>query len=265
MLSDDTLSFVGAGPHARSQNSPRGRYSEIILHSDAIQAVEALLSRQMERSVDDRPPINTPISGDAEARGAFWLLLPTNTQRSVFLARCKSREFWPRIRTLIGSPPFCFLRPEDDFVLNAGGINATRSHMAPQESGSIPSSGDIGDGHFHDRNARIYKVSALECNTLAPGANSSLDYRNMAPGKKVVLDIKLPRMKQADRAKIHKSSNVEMKRRIFFPVPGETIELAINEKLATDSTTFDNVVIRVKGVQQRHHKSPVCRAFCVVV
>jgi hypothetical protein len=245
-------------------SSSHGKYSSVVLQSDAIEVVEELFSRQIERSIGENAAINTLITGDAEARSAFWLLLNIDFQRSVFLTKCKRREFWPRIRSLVGSPPFSFLFPEDDFVLNASGITANRVHMAPTGRGTILSSGEIADGHFVDYYDRKYKIVAVQnerTSGLDPTSVMSC-YRNLLPGKKVVLDLKLPRMKQTERIGIQKSTRVETKKSIYFPTPGEKIKLRINSKLA--SAASNEFVILVKSIQQRNSKSPVCRAFCVM-
>lgn len=243
-----------------------GVYAGVILQSDAIEAVEELISRQLDRAKELSPPINTAVEGDAEARAAFSLLLEPDVQRRIFLNRCKNRDFWPRIRTVVGSPPFSFLYPEDDAVLNAGGITAKRAHMAPLERAPILSSGEIADGHFADHYDRRYKVVAVDgTRDASVGATTTTfaSYRSLQSGRKAVIDLKLPRMKQVARIGIHKSTRVETKGSIQFPRPGEKVKLSINEKLSAPTEASEFVIV-IKSVQQRANKSPVCRVFCVV-
>ena len=253
---DSGASFI---PNSSAANSAQqnGKYYNINLQSDAIEVVEDLFSRQLERAAGENSQINTPVAGDAEARAAFWLLLNLETQRSIFLNRCKNQKFWPRIRTLIGSPPFSFLNPTDDFVLNAGGITFKRIHMAPAEQGAILSAGEISDGHFVDEFGRVYKIVALEGQKT-----SSLSlYRNLQRGKRLIIDMRLPRLTIVDRVGIYKSTN--NKSAIHFPKSGETVKLTINSKLFSSADSSE-VLIVVKSIQPRGYKSPVCRVFCVV-
>ena len=233
-----------------------GKYSNIILQIDAIEVVEELFSRQLERASTENSQINTSTAGDAEARAAFWLLLTVDVQRSVFLNRCKNRKFLPRIRSLVGSPPFSFLNPTDDFILNPGGITYKRTHMAPPHKGAILSSGEISDGHFVDEFDRVYKIVALEGQQI-----SSLSvYRNLQSGKKVIFDMRLNRLRMAARIGIHKTNSAN--NAIHFPRSGETVKLKMNSKLL--SADSSEVFIVVKSIQPRGYKSPVCRVFCVV-
>lgn len=255
---DTSPKFTHINSSAANLVQQNGKYSNINLQSDAIEVVEELFSRQLERAAGENSQINTPVAGDAEARAAFWLLLHIEIQRSIFLNRCKNQKFWPRIRTLIGSPPFSFLNPTDDFVLNAGGITFKRIHMAPAEQGAILSAGEISDGHFVDQYDRAYKIIAVEGQQV-----SSLSlYRNLQRGKRLVVDMRLPRMKLTDRVGIYKSKS-NQRSAIHFPKSGETVKLTINKHLFS-STGVSEVFIVVKSIQPRGYKSPVCRVFCVV-
>ena len=68
-------------------------------------------------------------AGDREAKLAFALLLTPPVQRAVFLRFIGKRECWPRIRSLVGIPPYTFLHEGDNFVLNATGICPSRTNM----------------------------------------------------------------------------------------------------------------------------------------
>lgn len=247
----------GHAPETDANRTRVGVYASVILQNDAIDAVEELFSRQLGRAHELTPPINTAIEGDGEARAAFWLLLDRDVQRDMFLKQCKSRHFWPRIRTLVGSPPFSFLNPEDDAVLNASGITAKRAHMAPLERAPILSSGEIADGHFVDHFDRKYKIVAVD------GGRGAPVFRTIRPGRRIVIDLKLPRLAQAERARIHTSARADTRNSIRFPLPGDRVRLSINEKLLAPTETNEFVIL-VKSVQPRARKSPVCRVFCVV-
>jgi len=257
--------FSSVGHTTAHSPQPDGKYASVTMQSDAVTIVEDLFSRQVELSIREGTPINTVITGDTEARAAFWLLLNMDVQRSVFLTRCKTRDFLPRIRTLVGSPPFSFLHPEDDFILNASGITGKRVHMAPSERGPILSSSEIADGHFVDRCNRTYKVVAVDYDRrthLRPNSTASV-YRSLTSGHKIIIDLKLPRMSQAERMEIHKSTRIQPKGSIHFPNPGDNIQISINSKLYAPSLPSEYAIL-VKSVRQRNTKSPVCRLCCVV-
>ena len=244
----------------QASSSVKGKYAAVDTQNDAIDVVESLFDRQLARAQVENPPINTSIGGDAEAMNAFRLLLDLDVQRTVFLQRARDRAFWPRIRSLVGSPPFAFLFPEDDSVLNAAGITVGRVHMAPSERGSILSTADIGEGQFSDTFDRRYRVVAVDGRA---GAVTAVGFRALQRGVRCVLDLRLPRMKQKERVSIYKRLKAETAGLIRFPVAGEEVRLTLNEKL-TGSGNTERVTIAVKGVRQRSSGSPAARAFCIV-
>ena len=126
---------------------------------DALQTLRELYAAQLARAHEEKAAPNTSVDGDGAARSAFLTLLPPEEQRAFFLTTIQRREFWPRIRTLFGAPPFSFLRPEDDGVLRAAGISAKRTHMAHDEATATNYS-EFGEGHFTDHAGRLYKVIA---------------------------------------------------------------------------------------------------------
>lgn len=231
-----------------TQMTPTATYSHVLFQQDAIDIVDGLFERQIHEAVSKSAKINSAVTGDTEARNAFWMLLNVDFQRMFFLRRCKSRSFWPRIRTLIGSPPFSFLHPEDNFVLNPSGITTTRKNMAHKERCPIHSSTEIGGGHFFDDNGRVYKIIVVETNTKHTDASSVVSvYNTLVQGRKVVADLKLP--------KTTKHLNA-------FPKCREIITLKINDNLASPSNR--QCVVRVNGIVQRQYRSGTCRVFCVV-
>ena len=235
------------------------KFASVATTKQAIDTVEGLITRQLHASATQNPEPNKPIKGDADAREAFWLLLEPETQRRVFLNRCASTTFWPRIRSLIGSPPFSFLRPEDDDVLRPAGITIGRAHMATSDPFSPFSPNEIGSGHFSDVGGRLYKV-------VTDGAKHDLFaapmFARVTTGKRVVLDTKLPKMPTKEKVGILKASRQtpELVSSLIFPRPGERISLWMNERFGDAETT-----IEVRAVQQRSRKSPVARVYALVV
>ena len=229
--------------------SKEGRYASIVSEADALEFVARLIDRQLSAASRERPQPNARIHGDQEVHDAFWLLLTLSSQRAVFLQRLKNRHFWPRIRSMIGAPPFGFLRLEDEGILNATGIHAGRKNMAGRAS--TLSSAEIGSGHFADEVHRVYKVVADDHTT-----SNEIPVRRAIAAQRVVFDTRVANVPVSERASIAKSSK---RRAVFFPSVGEVLTL-------TPHTTFGigggTIKLTVRTVQPRGSKSPVCRLYC---
>lgn len=235
------------------------KFASVATTQVAIEIVDGLLDRQLSLAATQNPEPNKPIRGDSDAREAFWLLLEPATQRRVFLGRCAKTTFWPRIRSVIGSPPFSFLLPEDDDVLRPAGITAGRVRMATTDPFSPFSSHEIGKGHFSDFGGRCYRV-------VTDGSNHDLGaapvFARVTSGKRVVFDAKLPKMPNKEKVGIIKASRQtpRLVSALVFPRPGERIELSMNQRLGDSQAT-----IEVRAVQQRSRNSPVARLYALVV
>ena len=86
--------------------------AQIQTTAEAVEYVLHLFATQLERSMEQKPEPNAAIDGDRAARTAFLTLLPPEEQRRLMMRMAGDRKFWPRIRPLIGAPPFTFLRPQ---------------------------------------------------------------------------------------------------------------------------------------------------------
>ena len=239
-------------PPTRPASPRRGGAFETIRHeSEALSLIRDLLRRQLDRAASERVEPNQPMEGDRDARTAFWMLLGPAAQRGLFLTMCKRREFWPRIRSCVGSPPFSFLRPEDNAVLNAGGITLGRVNMA-SETG-ICSSGEIGGGQFTDDHDRRYKW-VTDDNTRS----TAIPVRRIRDAKRVVLDVKLPKMKMTARHEIMKRSHGK-DATVLYPKPGERVRLVPDAVFGSDALS-----VTVRTVESKGHRSPVARLYCTV-
>ena len=218
--------------------------------ADAVAFVRALMDRQLQRAAEGAPPPNQSIAGDAEAKRAFWLLLDKNTQRTVFLALCKKREFWPRVRTCIGSPPFTFLEQYDNDMLRAGGITAGRVNMTADTS--ISSATEMAAGwHFEDMHNRTFKVIGDD------NAKSEETPMWRARGaRRVVFDVRLPKMALAERGEIFKRSKGTAGS-VTYPRVGERLKLLSNPLLGSDS-----LHVSVHTIESKRYVSPVVRVYC---
>ena len=172
---------------------------------------------------------NVPVNGDSEARKAFWLLTPDD-QRALFLGVVGDRQVWPRIKPLFGAPPFSFLRPEDEGLLNASGIQKGRVRMA---HGDITTT-NFGDfskaSHLEDLAGRVYRVIAKE------NANrAELPWKGLS-GHRVVADVRLSRMSLKKRAELLRGDQGPIAQAgAVFPRPGDVVTLHVIQKLQNDS------------------------------
>jgi len=192
---------------------------------DAYEVCQRMFREQLERAISERAAPNTPIAGDASARTAFQLLLTDTQQRQLFLETATHSANWPRLRSLVGAPPYHFLLPEDASVLNASGFARGRVNMTYDSVGKVANSGQFGPGQLVDEHTREYRVAprALQPTDPLPGP----DYFNNTT-KDLVLQVRVKRHTRADKRKLLHS---EYKKRLFFPQPGETITLQETSRL----------------------------------
>jgi len=222
-------------------------FGTIESEADAISLIYELLSRQLSRAAAERVGPNQPLSGDRDLRRAFWLLLGPQTQRTIFLRMCKRRDFWPRIRSCVGSPPFSFLMPMDNHVLNPGGITAGRTNMASENR--ISNSIEIGKGQFVDLQKRHYKW-ITDDNTQS----TQIPVIRVRRAKRIVLDVCVPKMGLEHRRDLMKRSREKV---VHYPKPGDTLQLTTNSALGGGGLR-----LTVRTVESRGARSPVARIYC---
>ena len=223
----------------------RGRWSHIDTVGQAIDYCTQLLDRQINQAVLDRVQPNEPANGDTEARAAFLSLLPPKQQRNVFLALVRRTEAWPRIRTLVGSPPFSFLKPEDDGVLRAAGITRGRVHMASSSQGGPSSSNDFGVPQYTDDGDRDIKFVASGDVELVD-QNASLPFKNLTAGRLVMADVRLKRRRTIEKQRILRNGSDAEKKSLKFPGPGSRVVLHPNPSFR--GGVEEAVVLRVRSV-----------------
>ena len=147
---------------ARDAEEPPGELRRSAAPVASIEAATRLVTDAFVRQVDESAGAapNAAIPGDSGARNAFLCLLTNEAQRAVFVDVMRDPRAWARARSLVGAPPFHFLRPNDAGMLNAGGFAANRVHMA-QEGGSlgIPPYQTFGPGQLRDELGRTYRAA----------------------------------------------------------------------------------------------------------
>lgn len=229
------------------------KYASIAAEADAVDLVGDLIARQIDEAERAGTAPNKSTPGDAEARAAFSALLSLATQRTIFLQHVRNRRFWPRVRSLVGAPPYTFLRSDDDDVLNASGIAHRRRHMASQSS--FLSSSEIGVGHFKDQANRVYKVVADD-----QLLSTQIPVLRARGASKLVLDVRVGAgLGASARTEIVKSRDAKMVQQLLFPRVGERLELTCHSDFGIGGV----LSLVVRTVHTKGPKSPVCRVFCV--
>jgi len=181
--------------------------------------VRELFDQQRERAEEEGVAPNASAPGDGLARAAFWELLAPHQQRVVFLRLANDRRFWPRLRTLVGAPPYHFLLPCDDGLLNPAGIGVRRAHMARQENDVTPSTAFVY-GHYEDAFGRTYKIVARR---KEPEAEP---WEPPAAGEQLVLDVRLRRASlKRKREAAQGQHGVAMQSALEIPRPQSALTL----------------------------------------
>lgn len=213
---------------------------------DALELCSALFFEQLERATVEKPGPNQPIVGDSAARSAFLLLLTDEQQRSLFLRTASSSKNWPRLRTLVGAPPYHFLRPQDASVLNATGFARGRANMTYDASHRIANHHQFGAGQLVDEHTREYRIAPLSISNEDPLPGS--EYLRNA--KDLVLHVKVKRHGIQKKRQLF---NSEFKRQLFFPQVGEQIVLRESTALmnARGMRQPSSTVMRVKALWPR--------------
>ena len=196
----------------------------------AIDFVNEAFADQVEQSILDAATPNVAISGDSRVRDAFWALLPPEEQRRFFLRVAGNRRVWPRLKTLIGNPPYSFLRPEDEGVLRAGGICKGRVRMAHSE----PTATGYAEfkPHYEDGAGRKYRILALE------GARDGrLPWIGLVAGARVVADVRVTKREGKVKVQIARGAHGAVAMAgLVFPRVGDTLLLTLVPQLRRPAT-----------------------------
>lgn len=200
-----------------------GTLAEISTTSEAFSYLQTNFRMQLSSSEIENAPPNTPIAGDANAKAAFSSLLLLEQQREFFLKLISDRRFWPRLRSLIGSPPYVFLRPGDDGLLNASGINRHRHHIASSET-RMSCASDFGFGHFRDAQQRLYRIVAKKRPT------ASVPWLGLGAGERVVVDVKLKHSTRDIKDAVLRGRTAQ-REQLVFPRVGDLLSLTLVRQL----------------------------------
>ena len=234
------------------------RLADLQTRAEALNYLRSTFERQLEASIDANTEPNKVIAGDYGARQAFNALLSPTEQRTFFQQIIADRRYWPRIKTLIGNPPFSFLLPEDEGLLRAGGICRNRAHLSAQDS-SISKAPDFGDGHFTDDAERTYRVINHDHKDV------SLPWQNLSANKQLVVDVRLKRFSHKVKVAIFRGTDATSGNQaaLMFPRPGEEVVLRLSRHL--ESAGAYSITVRVDSGRQKVRFSPIARLLVTVL
>jgi hypothetical protein len=195
--------------------------------SDAYEACMAAFRTQVDKAAEQRVPPNVAIPGDSGARNLFLLLLTDSQQRDLFLEFASAQANWPRIKPLVGAPPYSFLNPSDASVLNASGFARGRINMTYDKVGSIANQHQFGPGQLEDDHTRQYRISSRDRNPYAPVPG--IDYFGESMSGDLVL---LVRVKRHTKANVHEMLRSSIRRKeLMFPQVGDVLTLTESARL----------------------------------
>ena len=240
------------------------RLSELHTRAEALAFLKAAFKEQLDASITQKTDPNTETPGDTRVRQAFRLLLHPTDQRAFFQSIVRDVRYWPRIKTLVGNPPYTFLLPQDEGLLRAGGICRNRAHLAHADS-SVSKASDFGSGHFYDAHERAYRVIAN------PSAGSAqLPWRGLVAHTKVLMDVRLKHMSRKAKDNVLRGESASDKAVLMFPRPGDELRLQLVAALQggasdQDAESDTSLRIRVEQGQQKAKLSPIARLVVTVL
>lgn len=231
---------------------------------DAIDVIKDLFINQIIKAESENTPPNQGVQGDASARSAFLTILPTTDQRTVFLEMAKNQRFWPRIKTLVGSPPFYFLYEQDDGVLRASGITRGRVHMASQR-GQISSYASFGSAQFVDSKNRDYKVISnandVQSASIFLRRTLNLPFVNLNTGDRLIMEVRLKKRSKKRKLDILNNRDELDSDSVLFPRPNSKLTLIPSTSIRSFVSV---IVVLINSVQLRSTDSNVARLVCQV-
>ena len=232
------------------------RLADLQTRAEAFNFLRTVFDKQLEAAIDRNAEPNSVIAGDYNARQAFNVLLSPTEQRTFFRQLVADRRFWPRIRSLIGMPPFSFLLPEDEGLLRAGGICRNRQHLTTITD--ISKAPDFGEGHFHDDAERTYRVINHD------HSDSSLPWQNIGLQKQLVMDVRLKRYSHKTKVAIFRGTETTLATQasLMFPRPGEKVTLYLSSNLETAGPY--SITVHVDSGRQKAKFSPIARLLVTV-
>ena len=236
---------------------PPVRLANLQTRAEAFSFLRSTFDKQLEASIDVNAEPNSGIAGDYPARQASNVLLSPIEQRTFFRQIDPDRRYWPRIRSLVGTPPFSFLLPEDEGLLRAGGICRNRQHLTTITD--ISKAPDFGEGHFNDQADRTYRVINHD------HTDSSLPWQNIGAQKQLIVDVRLKRYSHKTKVAIFRGteSALATQASLMFPRPGENVTLYLSKNLETSGPY--SITVHIDSGRQKAAFSPIARLVVTVL
>ena len=240
-----------------TMRAPVQRLADLQTREEALGYLQDAFRRQLEASIDAHTEPNTSISGDYSVRQAFNVLLSPTEQRAFFQQIVSDRRYWPRIKSLIGNPPFSFLLPEDEGLLRAGGICKNRANLHTTVS-NISKAPDFGEGHFRDDAERTYRIINHDLK------DASLPWQNISTQQQLVVDVRLKMYSHKTKVQIFRGTDGAKgnKASLMFPRPGEEVVWHLNRDLEILGSYA--ITVRVDSGKQKVRFSPIARLLVTV-
>jgi hypothetical protein len=219
--------------------------------ADAMDYCRELIDVQLKRAKDQQAKMNESIYGDAHARKAITTLLPDQYIRHLFLSTTRSRDAWPRIRPLFGTPPYNFLRPEDAGTIRASGIAAGRTNMTYDRANETAAYAQFGAGHLVDDFLREYRVVTIQ----EPRDTDTLpcDIQRIGPQRPIYMNVRVPKRSKEERLELLK--DISKRRAVLFPAVGEVLNVKYSSGLqqvwGSKANNLANAKVMVKSMVPR--------------
>jgi hypothetical protein len=206
---------------------------------DAVQRLRERVQAQVRLATQQGTRPTIALGGDRSVRVAFYTLLPPPQQRALFLELMGQVDLWPRVRHLFGAPPYDFLEPGDASRFSAAGFATGRANMAHDEVRAVANYSQYGHGQFIDAYRREYKV-------VQQGRTPALDtdvllFEPNGVARAPVLIVHVRVRKTSRRTRLQALADVQRRRTVLFPTPGEQIEIRLTPQMTGVLTGAETV------------------------
>tara|TARA_B100000787_G_scaffold53039_2_gene38414 strand:+ start:2620 stop:3345 length:726 start_codon:yes stop_codon:yes gene_type:complete len=234
------------------------RVADLQTRAEAASFLRSAFEHQLDASIESNAQPNVGIAGDSGAKQAFNALLSPTEQRAFFQHIISDSRYWPRIKSLIGNPPYSFLLPEDEGLLRAGGICRNRANLSAQGS-HVSKASDFGNGHFYDNADRTYRVINYDQKDL------SLPWQNINVHNQLVVDVLLKTYTQKTKVAIFRGTHSVMNNQaaLMFPRPGQEVVLHLSKHLENRGPL--DITARIDSGRQKSAHSSIARLVVTVL